>query len=816
MKRTLVLFALVALSCTGRGTKALEDALASGQQAARAGDLARALDIVDTALARTRVEVTSDRVWKLRLLRGDVLISRGDGTQAEPILTATLPSGATFDALRARQRMLQARVLNARDQRSEALDLLAQARPLVTSDLESLLDLELLTGQLELQSGRWHEAESRLVAVLERSERASDRFRQLQAVNNLGMGGLVRRYYDRALDWFERGLTYSDLEETSVYAAVRNNAGLCYARLGLFDRAIDIQRRAVALYERRDVKPALPQALGTLGNTFLLSGRPDEGLPYLQRAFEVAQQGQLEHEAALWAGNLASALIEVGRWDEAGRFNQQERDLTPATKGSTLVHNLLDAARIAAGRGDLPRSRTLFTTVLENQATDPPVRWTAQVGLANLAVDEQRWPQATQYFEAALETVEHARSDFKLEYRLSFLTHLISFYRQYVDFLITQGHDERALEIADSSRSRVLAERQHVPAPIRASGSSLRQLAHRSRAVLLSYWLGPERSYLWIVTRRSTRRVDLPPAATIEAAVREFRAAIEQSTADPLTIRDTPGDRLYRMILEPAQVPVGASVVIVPDGALHGVNFETLPVDGSPRRFFIEDAEIQVAPSLSLLGASTRPYRSSKRGGVLLIGNPTPRAPEFPALSYAPTEMTSIVRRFPPGDVTAFEGERASPTVFRSQPLDRFSIIHFTAHATTSVESPLDSAVVLSGPDHAYKLYARDVAETTLDADLVTVSACRSAGERAYAGEGLVGFAWAFLRAGARRVIAGLWDVDDLATARLMDTLYEGLSRQERPATALRAAKLAMIEAGGRTARPYYWGALQLYSARLD
>ena len=93
-------------------------------------------------------------------------------------------------------------------------------------------------------------------------------------------------------------------------------------------------------------------------------------------------------------------------------------------------------------------------------------------------------------------------------------------------------------------------------------------------------------------------------------------------------------------------------------------------------------------------------------------------------------------------------------------------MIHFTAHATANVESPLDSAVVLSGPDDGYKLYARDVAETPLRADLVTVSACRSAGERTYSGEGLVGFAWAFLRAGARNVIAGLWDVDDRSTAR--------------------------------------------------
>ena len=112
----------------------------------------------------------------------------------------------------------------------------------------------------------------------------------------------------------------------------------------------------------------------------------------------------------------------------------------------------------------------------------------------------------------------------------------------------------------------------------------------------------------------------------------------------------------------------------------------------------------------------------------------------------------------------------------RSARPEQFSLVHFTAHATANRQSPLDSAVILSGPDDGYKLYARDVADLPLQAELVTVSACRSAGERVYAGEGLVGFAWAFLRAGARRVIAGLWDVDDRSTADLMDAMYARLA----------------------------------------
>jgi CHAT domain-containing protein len=285
---------------------------------------------------------------------------------------------------------------------------------------------------------------------------------------------------------------------------------------------------------------------------------------------------------------------------------------------------------------------------------------------------------------------------------------------------------------------------------------------------------------------------------------------LANAIVNPLAGHDTPGDHLFRMLVAPANLPPGAAVVIVPDGALYGLNFETLPVEGPRRHYWIEDAEVQVAPSLSML--ATVPRTRTLEPRLLLIGNPSPRAPEFPALRFAPAEMSAIVRHFQKEKVTVYGDVSATPASYRDSPLDRFSMVHFTAHATANMESPLESAVVLSGPDTGYKLYARDVADRPLTADLVTVSACRSAGERTYSGEGLVGFAWAFLHAGARRVIAGLWDVDDRSTARVMDELYAGLEAGRTPARALREAKLALIRAGGQPAGPYYWGPFQIFT----
>jgi len=249
---------------------------------------------------------------------------------------------------------------------------------------------------------------------------------------------------------------------------------------------------------------------------------------------------------------------------------------------------------------------------------------------------------------------------------------------------------------------------------------------------------------------------------------------------------------LYQMLVAPAAqwIPADARVIIVPDGALHEINFETLTVDAPKRHFWIDDVQVEIAPSLATLTTAAAPVASGP-SRLLLVGNARAHEPEFPALAHAAAEMSNVAARFGPDRVTTLEGDRASPAAYSESQPDRFAYVHFAAHATANLDSPLDSVVVLSGPADRFKLYARDVAALRLHAELVTISACRSAGDRAYAGDGLVGFSWAFLKAGARHVVAGLWDLDDGSTPQLMDHLYSGIALGHSPGRALRAAKRA-------------------------
>ncbi|MCC7177721.1 MAG: CHAT domain-containing protein [Acidobacteria bacterium] len=828
LTRLVVTLAIVAASLRCAPSEAtLARQYESAEFEMRRGRLSAAQVLAEQGVARTSDAPASEWAWRFRLLVADILTAKLETPRALELLQSPIPDHPNLAAARARQKFLLARVRVSQGDLKGATALVDEALPMASVDPPLALDIEIvLRSQLLYRSGKWAEAEALLNGAVTRAAAAGDTFRQAMALNNLGMGLVIRNRFDEAVPYFERILSLTDLDGTSIYGAALNNAGVCYARLGQFERAVALQRRAIAVHEHGRQRDYL-QALGELGSTYLLQDDIAQGIPYLQRALQIASEARLPGDAALWARNLAAASVALGNWDDAARFNEEARRLAPAGSGSGRAFSVVTDAQIAAGRGRTSEAATLFSEALAVSEGVPAVRWMAYDGLARLAVAGNRPDEAAKHFEAALETVEKTRSALlRTDYRISFPSRLIHFYRGYVDLLLDQGQVERALEVADSSRGRVLAERQGVAAaPTRTSAGSLKQLARQANAVLLFYWLGPQRSALWLVEGSGIRKVDLPPADRIEALVAEHHETIQNAMSDPLGTAGGAGDRLYDMLIGPvaARIPRGASVVIVPDGALHRLNFETLPVRQDAPHYWIEDVTVQVAPSLAMLqragarsgaSASTRVAgASASASSLLLVGNPTPRAPEFPALGYAPAEMEAIRRHFASATLTTLDGERASPAGFKGAGPERFSIIHFTSHAVANIENPLDSAVILSGTGQDFKLYARDVAAMPLSAELVTVSACRSAGERAYSGEGLVGFAWAFLRAGTRRVVAGLWDVDDRSTALLMDEAYRRLAAGASPPAALREAKLALIRQG--FPRPYYWAPFQVFTVIL-
>jgi len=807
------------VACGNRESR-LRAQQASCVQALRTGNLKGAISLAEDGLATASAAKDPFWVWTFRLLRAESLVLQVRADAAGADLTDAIPTEERFASLRARQAYLNARASVARGDLARASDLVQQGQSFKPTG-DTQLDLSVLAGQIRLRGGERSGAESALGDVIDQAAAATDHYHQALALNDLGMGSLVRNRFDEALVSFDRVLALDDLKAHTIYSVSLYNAGICYMQLGDYAKAISLQLRAVDFQERLGSPDRLEQAVGELGRTYVAAGDVRNAVTHLQRAFDLAKGAHLDSDAVIWASALADAYIELGEWDHAATFNDQAIALRHDASTTKAVWNTLYAAKIAEGRGQLVDAERLFQQTAAASAPEPTVSWEANAGLARVALRRGHASAASASFERALSIIERTRSDLrKTDYKLSYLTSLIRFYREYVDALISLGMTDRALEVADSSRGRVLAERQRTLSPARVGAAAFRAAVQRSGSVALFYWLQPGASWLWVVRPADIQLVKLPPSERIETLVRAYQKTIASPLADPLRSGSTPGDELYAALVQPAArwIPKTGRLLVVPDGALHGLNFETLPIDGPRRHYWIEDVEIQTVPSLGLLTASANAGRrasTESSPSLLLIGSPAVADPQFPALSYASSEMSKVAAHFDASHVVSLDGAGASPAAYHNASPERFSMIHFTAHATANVESPLDSAVILASANGAYKLYARDIADRDdlpLQAVLVTVSACRGAGERAYSGEGLIGFAWAFLRAGARRVIAGLWDVDDQSTADLMDTLYAGLARGEPPARALRNAKLTQLASTGALARPYYWGPFELFT----
>ncbi|MFN2500624.1 MAG: CHAT domain-containing protein [Pyrinomonadaceae bacterium] len=142
--------------------------------------------------------------------------------------------------------------------------------------------------------------------------------------------------------------------------------------------------------------------------------------------------------------------------------------------------------------------------------------------------------------------------------------------------------------------------------------------------------------------------------------------------------------------------------------------------------------------------------------------------------------------------------------------LDQYRILHFATHGLLDSQHPELSGVVLSlvdksGNDIDGFLRLQDIYNLKLNADLVVLSACNTALGKEVRGEGLIGLTRGFMYAGAPRVVASLWKVDDAATAELMGTFYRKMLVDNlRPAAALRAAQTEMMKQP-RWRSPYYW-----------
>ena len=704
-------------------------------------------------------------------------------------------------------------------------------------------------GSLAVQHGQIEAAGQLYGQSLKFARAHDDHFLEETALLNLGLTSLREGHFDEAIDWTNAAYQASTILGAGGEAqAALGNLGWAYYNLGDSEKSLDLslaaEKGALRVGDIADQLSWITNAGYVYADRGDLARAKESYLQALDLATKIGGKQGIYN--ALRA--LALVSVESGELVDARKYSNEAIAMIKTDNNRMYeLYPLLVSGLIAAQSHDDAQAEKIFREVELDKSGNASLRWRAEHALARLYEEEGRPDNADREYRTALTTFEVARSSLQRnDSKLPFSNNASRIYDDYVHFLVACKKPNDALRWADYSRARTLAEGlgllPKVASTIGPPPLNPQQIARQAGGTVLFYWLGEKQSYLWAITPQKTSLFTLPPSAEINAAVEHYRKDLG-GPQDVLQSANSNGQLLYRTLIEPAQALLkkDAKVLIIPDGSLNNLNFETLLVpepDVSPPKlhYWIEDATIADASSLRVLSAASPGYNGSHNkekhnGSLLLFGNSVSPNDKYPELPQAAAQMESVAKHFPAAQQRIFTRQQATPEAYLASNPEQFSYIHFVAHGTASRLSPLDSAIVLSkttlsnaaasvpatksatpeNADDAFKLYARDIIRHPLRADLVTISACYGAGERAYSGEGLVGLSWAFLRAGAHNVIAALWEATDASTEQLMDKFYDELNKGASPDAALRTAKLSLLQHSGFH-NPFYWAPFQLYT----
>ncbi|CAN5747966.1 hypothetical protein BH10ACI4_BH10ACI4_00830 [soil metagenome] len=681
-------------------------------------------------------------------------------------------------------------------------------------------------GIIAINGGKLDDAEKAFQVSLAGARLSGDRFLQIGALTNLGVVALREEHFEDALTNFGEASRLARLIGAKLLLEkATGNAGWAYYKLGDLQRSListqEAERQAADLGAPGDQVHWLNNA----GMSEYRLGNLEAARSFYERTLVLAQSIPNQEEILDAHVNLGFLLMRSGDLTAAETHARQAMSVAALRPNDTerLEPELLSAL-LSNARGDKQHATTALLSLERRAVAFQSLRWATESNLARIYTDAGQHRDADLWFRRAIDTFHRQRASLtNVESTLPFLENGADLYDGYTEFLIHEQRTAEALNIADESRAESLLDGLKFSPASQASLSSQRidpqAVAARMQATVLVYSLRPKVSYLWAVTPTRQQFYELPGSETIAPLVQQHTKSILASK-DLLSLHDSPGQMLYGLLVKPAErlIKPRGRVFIVGDEELKGLNFETLiksGVEPAEPHYWIEDVTITNAKSLRLLAARGSAYTTRTTKSILLIGDPVYRKEEYRSLANASSEVANVAGHFSADQRTVFTGAEASPRAYRISQPKKFSYIHFVAHATANATSPLDSAVVLSRDQTdaaVYKLYARDILQQGLEADLVTLSACYGSGLRDYSGEGLVGLAWAFLRAGSHQVIGAMWEVSDASTPQLMDQLYGGLVQGMPADAALRAAKLSMIHGGGVFRKPLYWAPFQLYA----
>ena len=695
-------------------------------------------------------------------------------------------------------------------------------------------------GVLRRLQGEPARAERAHEEALRIAHHLGDRRAEAEALGNLGVLYDEQADARRALAAHTAALAlWRKLGDGGREATALHNLGASYSLQGRLPEAIDFLRQALRLRRAAGDRRGEAATLTALAWAHTLAGTLPGALALYNEALRLRREvGDRSGEAAT-LDRRGTALARMGRPAEALASYQSALALLRETgQRQGEAHTLANIGWLFDAQNDLESALEYQTRALEvfRKTGDLNAASYALLGIARAERRLGRLSHALSHIEESLRLVESLRKAAPgRAFQISYLASRYDHYELCIDILMRlhaqrpgQGLDGRALEVAERARARSLLE--NVGAQTDTAPLSFAEIRRQVRDgdTLIEYSLGEERSFVWVISRGVLNSQVLPGRAEIEQRARKVHELLAKSHLRGVRRQsDLAARALSDVLLGPITSLLGTErLLIVPDGALQSVSFAALPVG---EHLLLEDHDIVHLPSVSILAAVRRELAGRLRPPKLLAvvadpvfsGNLAPAAlgrlgeRSLAPLPHTRREAENILRWVPEEEsLRALMFDASRETVLHGG-LDRYRILHFATHALIDRKNPELSGLALSSVDEQGRprdglLRVGEIRGLDLPADLVVLSACRTALGREVRGEGLTSLAQAFFDAGAARVIVTLWDVEDASAAELMSRFYAGLLGEGlEPARALRRAQLSMLKEP-RWRAPQDWAAFAL------
>ena len=547
------------------------------------------------------------------------------------------------------------------------------------------------------------------------------------------------------------------------------------------------------------------------------------------RAGDYAAAARALDEAEVAARRVQAPASIASVAYHRGQLALHRDDLTTAERGFRRYLGMLDSASHLLRYDGRVRLAEVYARRGDNAQ--------AEGELANAGTELDTWRAALS--DPEMRTLAFQASPFEANDRNASVATVLA-------ALVRGGHEASAFDLAERRRARDLAERMTrtrallerdaAPGSPRDSASRDFLSATRSltfaeaadalpdeRTALLEYVTGARGAptSLFVATRGGAGRRwahVLRSADSLIADIARLVSLLEAGN-DPRELERALGSALLDSALRTLP-PSVTRLVIVPDGPLHRVPWDALRL--SDGRYAAERFAIGIAPSATVLARLSRARPDAARGTRLLaFGDPAfPEAKEseegdayrsafaetggLPRLPNSAREA-KLVARYADDAQVRLRAE-ASADYLETTPLAGYDVLHFATHALVDDRAATRNALALApgGADADGFVAASDLAALRLDARLVVLSACRSAGGVVVDGEGVQGLTAPLLAAGARSVVATTWRISDRATVPFIEAFYSAMAGGLPVAEALRAAKLDAMHHG---APPRDWAA---------